>query len=119
MKSLEALVLEYASLATEFGGAPIVQASLESNLGERFVRFMDLLIVTNRIHAKRRSRELADALDTFNSDGVRPHVAAASARVLSLAAEAWAQEDAPPEDAGVAALARHLRTALWPEASST
>ena len=57
MKGLEALVLEYASLATDFGGAPIVRASLKSNLGEQFVRFMDLLIATNRIHARRRSRE--------------------------------------------------------------
>jgi 3-hydroxyisobutyrate dehydrogenase-like beta-hydroxyacid dehydrogenase len=119
MKGLEALVLEYASLATDFGGAPIVRASLESNLGERFVRFTDLLIATNRIHAGRRSRELADALETFSSDGARPHVAAASARVLGLAADAWAQEDAPPEDSDVATLARHLRTALWPEPPST
>ena len=119
MKGLEALVLEYASLATDFGGAPIVQTSLESNLGEQFVRFMDLLIATNRIHAGRRSRELADALETFSSDGAQSGVAAASARVLSRAAEAWAEESAPPVGADVGVLARHLRTALWPEPPST
>ncbi len=119
MKGLEALVLEYASLATDFEGEPIVRASLESNLGEKFVRFMDLLIATNRIHAERRSRELAGALDTFSTDGIRPAVAAASAEVLSRAAQAWGEDSAPPVDADVAALARYLRTALWPESRST
>jgi 3-hydroxyisobutyrate dehydrogenase-like beta-hydroxyacid dehydrogenase len=119
MKGLEALVLEYASLATDFGGAPIVRASLKSNLGEQFVRFMDLLIATNRIHARRRSRELADAVATFSSDGARPNVAAASARVLRLAAETWADESAPPIGADVDDLARHLRPVLWPEQPST
>jgi Domain of unknown function (DUF1932) len=114
MKGLEALVLEYASLATDFDGAPIVQASLESNLGEQFVRFMDLLVTTNRIHAGRRSRELADALHTFSSDGARPDVATASARVLRRAAEAWAEGNAPPVGADVTVLARHLRASLWP-----
>ncbi len=119
MKGLEALVLEYASLATDFEGEAIVRASLESNLGEQFVRFMDLLIVTNRIHADRRSRELAGALETFSADGTRAAVAAASAVVLSRAAEAWTDDSAPPVDAGVAALARYLRTALWPPTRST
>jgi 3-hydroxyisobutyrate dehydrogenase-like beta-hydroxyacid dehydrogenase len=115
MKGLEALVVEYASLASDFGGAPIVRASLESNLGEQFGRFMDLLITTNRIHARRRSRELTDALETFGGDGARPEVAAASARVLGRAAEAWTEEGAPPVGADVTVLARHLRTALWPK----
>jgi 3-hydroxyisobutyrate dehydrogenase-like beta-hydroxyacid dehydrogenase len=119
MKGLEALVLEYASLASDFGAAPIVRASLESNLGEQFGRFMDLLITTNRIHAGRRSRELIDALETFTSDGARPEVAAASARVLGRAAEAWTEDSAPPVGADVAVLARHLRRALWPTTPST
>jgi 3-hydroxyisobutyrate dehydrogenase-like beta-hydroxyacid dehydrogenase len=119
MKSLEALVLEYASLASDFRDAPIVRASLESNLGEQFGGFMDLLIATNRIHAGRRSRELTDALETFSSDGARLEVAAASARVLGRAAEAWTEENAPPVGANVAVLARHLRTALWPKPRST
>jgi 3-hydroxyisobutyrate dehydrogenase-like beta-hydroxyacid dehydrogenase len=119
MKGLEALVLEYASLASDFDGEPIVRASLENNLGERFVRFMDLLISTNRIHAERRSRELAGALAAHSGDGVRPAVAAASAEVLRRAAEAWADASAPPVDAAVADLARYLRSALWPRSPST
>jgi 3-hydroxyisobutyrate dehydrogenase-like beta-hydroxyacid dehydrogenase len=119
MKGLEALVLEYASLATAFEGEPIVRASLESNLGEKFVRFMDLLVATNRIHAERRTRELAGALDTFTTDGIRPAVAAASAEVLGRAAQAWGEESAPPADADVGTLARYLRTALWPSTPST
>ena len=119
MKGLEALVLEYTALATDFEGEPIVRASLESNLGERFVRFMDLLIATNRIHAARRSRELRAALDTLSTNDVRPAVAAASAEVLSRAAEAWGERSAPPATSDVAALARYLRTALWPSTSST
>jgi 3-hydroxyisobutyrate dehydrogenase-like beta-hydroxyacid dehydrogenase len=119
MKGLEALVLEYASLASDFAGEPIVRASLESNLGEQFVRFMDLLITTNRIHAARRSKELQGALETFSSKGVRPAVATASAEVLSSAAQAWNDESAPPVGADIASLARYLRMALWPSTPST
>jgi len=119
MKGLEALVLEYASLASDFPGEPLVRASLESNLGERFVDFMDLLLTTNRIHAERRSRELVDALGTFGANGVRPAVAGASAEVLQRAARAWSEPNAPPADAPVGDFARYLRTVLWPQAPST
>ena len=118
MKGLEALVLEYASLASGLNGGPIVRASLESNLGEQFVRFMDLLVTTNRVHAERRSRELADAVETFTANGAKPALVAAAVDVLRLAAGVWAQESAPPVDAGPDALAAHLRGALWCQAST-
>ena len=113
MKGLEALVLEYASLASGLDGAPIVRASLESNLGERFGRFIDLLLTTNRVHAERRSRELADAVETFTVNGANPPLVNAAVDVLQQAADVWAQESAPPVDADAHVLAAHLRRALW------
>ena len=118
MKGLEALVLEYASLAARLDGEPIVRESLESNLGERFTRFMDLLITTNRIHAERRSTELAGALAVF-ADGGEPRLSAAAVEVLHLAAEAWEDEGAPQIGADSHALADHLYETLWREAAST
>ena len=113
MKSLEALVLEYASLASGLNGAPVVRASLESNLGDQFVAFTDLLLTTDRVHAQRRSRELADAVETFTENGAEPALARAAVHVLQQAAKAWAQDSAPPVDADTHALAVHLRQALW------
>jgi hypothetical protein len=118
MKGLEAVVLEYASLASEVDGEPIVRASLRSDLGEPFVRFMDLLLTTNRIHAERRSRELAGALAVF-ADGVKPRVSLAAVQVLHEAAEAWADDTAPPVDADSRTLANHLHGVLWREPAST
>jgi 4-hydroxy-4-methyl-2-oxoglutarate aldolase len=118
MKGLEALVLEYASLATRIDGEPIVRESLESNLGPQFTTFMDLLVTTNRIHAERRSQELAGALAVF-ADGGEPRLSAAAVEVLHQAAEAWAEENAPPVDAGSRELADHLHETLWREAAST
>jgi len=118
MKGLEAVVLEYASLASEVDGEPIVRASLRSNLGDTFVRFMDLLLATNRIHAERRSRELADALAVFG-DGIKPRVSLAAVEVLRDAAEAWTGDAAPPVDADSGALANHLHGVLWREPAST
>ncbi len=119
MKVLEALVLEYSSLASGFEGEAIVRASLESNLGEKFVRFMDLLVATNRIHAERRSRELADALALFSADGFRPELAPAAVDVLRRAADAWSDDSAPPVDAAIGVLTDHLRRNLWREPAST
>jgi 3-hydroxyisobutyrate dehydrogenase-like beta-hydroxyacid dehydrogenase len=113
MKSLEALVLEYVSLASGLNGAPVVRASLESNLGNRFVAFADLLLTTDRVHAQRRSRELADAVETFMVNGAKPTLASAAVDVLQQAADAWAQDSAPPVGADAHALAAHLRGALW------
>jgi 3-hydroxyisobutyrate dehydrogenase-like beta-hydroxyacid dehydrogenase len=113
MKSLEALVLEYASLASGLNGASVVRASLESNLGDQFVAFTDLLLTTDRVHAQRRSRELADAVETFTENGAKPALARAAVDVLEQAAKAWAQDSAPPVGADAHALAVHLRRALW------
>jgi len=113
MKSLEALVLEYASLASGLNGEPVVRASIESNLGDRFVDFMDLLLTTDRVHAQRRSHELADAVETFTGNGTKPALVSAAVDVLQQAAEAWAQESAPPVGADAHALAAHLKRALW------
>jgi hypothetical protein len=118
MKGLEALVLEYASLASGFEGEPIVRASLADNLGEEFVDFMDHLLATDRIHAERRSRELADAVAVF-TDGVSPALSVAAVSVLQQAAVAWAEAGAPAADADMRALASHLRRTLWREPAST
>jgi hypothetical protein len=119
MKSLEALVLEYASLAFDVQGQAVVRRSLQNNLGAEFVRFMDLLLETNRIHAARRSRELEDAVATFAGDGSEPELAPAAARVLAHAAEAWSDTAAPPVGADLVTLALHLRSRLWRQPAST
>jgi NAD(P)-dependent dehydrogenase (short-subunit alcohol dehydrogenase family) len=117
MKGLEALVLEYESLASPLEGAEIVRSSLASSLGDQFVSFMDLLVSTNRIHAGRRSRELDDALAAFSSssDG-SPHLLRAAVGVLAAASGAWDLDGAPPADADVSTLAGFLRPTLWPRA---
>ena len=69
MKSLEALALEFASLASGFEGGGTVRKSIERNLGPRYDEFIDLLIVTNRVHAARRVAELTD----FDLDVVEMH----------------------------------------------
>jgi hypothetical protein len=118
MKSLEALVLEYASLASTVAGEQIVRSSLENNLGERFVSFMDLLLATNRIHAERRGLELEDAVATFSADGSRPELATAAVHVLRQAAQAWAEPSAPAAGASLEALADHLHRTLWRQPTS-
>jgi 3-hydroxyisobutyrate dehydrogenase-like beta-hydroxyacid dehydrogenase len=114
MKGLEALVLEYESLAFPLDGADVVRSSLASSLGEQFVSFMDLLVSTNRIHAGRRSRELEHAIAAFSSPDASPRVLHAAVEVLAAASEAWDRADAPPPDADVRALACFLRPTLWP-----
>lgn len=119
MKSLEALVLEYASLAATVEGGSIVRRSLENNLGDRFVEFMDLLLATNRIHAERRGAELDDAVATFATNGSAPEIAGAAVHVLRQAAQAWSEGDAPPPGAALGALAGHLHRTLWQQPAST
>jgi hypothetical protein len=118
MKGLEALVLEYASLAFDREGEPIVRASLGRTLGETFVAFMDVLLTTNRVHAERRGDELEGAL-AFFADGADPAVARAAVDVLRRAARVWADEDAPPAGSSPDVLADHLQGALWPARAST
>jgi len=119
MKTLEAMTIEFASLASEFDHAGIVRDSIEQNLGREFVEFMDLLIATNRLHAERRCGELADAVSTFGGQGMRPELAGAAVAVLRSAADAWTSTTAPPPNAELAVLAEHLRRALWTEPAST
>jgi hypothetical protein len=119
MKTLEALVLEYASLSTDLDDNAIVRDSIVKSLGEQFAEFMDLLLRTNRLHAERRSRELADAVATFAVNGVRPELAAAGIDVLRRSADAWRDPAAPPPDSDALELATYLHHALWQPPTST
>jgi 3-hydroxyisobutyrate dehydrogenase-like beta-hydroxyacid dehydrogenase len=119
MKTLEAMTLEFASLASDLDHSGIVRESIEQNLGREFSEFMDLLIATNRVHAERRGAELADAVSTFVSDGARLELAEAAVGVLRHAADAWASTNAPPPDAELEVLTEHLRRTLWTEPAST
>ena len=112
MKTLEALTIEFASLASDLDHAGIVRNSIERNLGGAFVEFMDLLIATNRVHAERRCGELADAVSTFAAEGPRPVLAEAAVSVLRRAADAWTSPTAPPPQANLAALTEHLRRSM-------
>jgi len=84
MKTLEALALEYTALSASLDGHGVVRESIARNLGERFDRFLELLVETNRIHGDRRARELADAVASFDAPLPLAH---AAAEVLREAAE--------------------------------
>jgi 3-hydroxyisobutyrate dehydrogenase-like beta-hydroxyacid dehydrogenase len=111
-KGLEALVLEYSALAADVQGNQVVRASLQNNMGSEFMRFFDLLLTTNRIHADRRSRELADAVSIFRMDGAGAELSSAAVGILTRAAAAWQTDDAPRGDAPPDQLAAHLRMTL-------
>lgn len=118
MKGLEALVVEYESLASELDDDGIVRASITNNLGASFAEFMDILLATNRVHAERRSHELADAVATFSDMGARLELSAAAIGVLRQAAEGWSDPSAPAVGADLNLLAKHLRRALWRQPAS-
>ncbi len=119
MKTLEAISIEFASLASGLDQSGIVRDSIERNLGRGFVEFLDLLIATNRVHGERRARELADAVATFTAAGTRPELAGAAVAVLEGAARAWMTSDAPPPGSDLTVLAGYLRSARWCESEST
>jgi hypothetical protein len=119
MKTLEAMSIEFASLASGLDQSGIVRDSIERNLGQGFVEFLDLLIATNRVHGERRAGELADAVATFTASGTRPELAGAAVAVLQGAARAWTASDAPPPGSDLAVLSGYLRSARWGEAEST
>jgi hypothetical protein len=119
MKTLEALTLEFASLASDLDRGGIVRDSIERNLGSQFVRFMDMLVATNRVHAERRSSELTDAVATFVAEGVRPELAQAAAGVLRQVTGIWNDSAAPPTGADLEDLTVYLRNALWAAPAST
>jgi 3-hydroxyisobutyrate dehydrogenase-like beta-hydroxyacid dehydrogenase len=115
MKSLEALVIEFEAAMAPLPGRDIVMRSIAGNLGTRFTEFSEMLLVTDRIHATRRARELGEAIAAYRDDVASLAVAEASAEVLASAADAWRRSDAPASDAGPAALARHLARHLHQE----
>jgi hypothetical protein len=119
MKTLEGLILEYAALSADLDGNSIVRDSIAKNLGVQFADFMDLLLRTNRIHAERRSQELADAIAMFSADGVRPVLAAAGVEVLRRSADAWRDLAAPPPGSDPLEFATYLQDALWQRSAST
>jgi 3-hydroxyisobutyrate dehydrogenase-like beta-hydroxyacid dehydrogenase len=112
MKGLEALVLEYEALGSVLDGEHVVRDSLAASLGPQFLVFMDVLLRTDRVHAGRRSEELAGVRDAFGEEGWDLQLPAAAAATLRRAAQAWESAGAPPADAPGPELARHLG-ALW------
>jgi 3-hydroxyisobutyrate dehydrogenase-like beta-hydroxyacid dehydrogenase len=108
MKTLEALVVEFEAATAGLPGRAIVTASIERNLGSRFMDFARMLLETDRVHAPRRADELAGAVDAHVEAGLAVPLAAAAVEVLRHAARVWQQADAPPSDAGAPALAAYL-----------
>ena len=115
MKSLEALVVEFEAAMAPLPGRDIVMRSIAGNLGTRFTDFAEMLLVTDRIHATRRARELGEAIAAYRDSVSSLAVPEASVEVLNAAASAWHRADAPSTDAGPAALARYLAQHLQPE----
>ncbi len=112
MKTLEALVVEFEAAIADLPGRDIVTASIERNVGARFVDFSRMLLETDRVHATRRSHELAEAIEVYGQAGRPVHLATAAVEVLRAASAAWAAPDAPSSDAGGRALARYLSVRL-------
>jgi 3-hydroxyisobutyrate dehydrogenase-like beta-hydroxyacid dehydrogenase len=112
MKSLEGLVLEYEAISHGIDGQGLVAASIANNLGDQFVDFMRLLVATNRLHAARRARELAEAVEAFEERGSSTTVARAVVPLLERCAELWDRPDAPPGDAALDDLIEYLSREL-------
>ena len=112
MKTLEALVVEFEAATASLPGRAIVTASIERNLGPRFMDFARMLLETDRVHAPRRADELASAVDAHVEAGLAVPLAAAAVEVLRDAARVWQEADAPPSDAGAPALAAYLARRL-------
>jgi 3-hydroxyisobutyrate dehydrogenase-like beta-hydroxyacid dehydrogenase len=107
-KVLEALVIEFRAAIAPLAGREVVLASIERNLGPQFMAFAEMLIETDRLHAARRSNELAEAVAIFGSEHQPLTLARASVEVLRAAAAAWAAPGAPPPDANAATFAAYL-----------
>jgi hypothetical protein len=114
MKALEAMVIELAVVTNGWDPQFIVRRSLTSSLGERFVAFSDLLVTTDRIHARRRAAELAEAVELLTALGAPVTIPAAAVPVLRRLASLWDHPDAPAPDAGNEALISYLAAALPP-----
>jgi hypothetical protein len=108
MKSLEGLLLEYYSLATLVDPSGLATLSINRNLGERFVQFTTLMLRTNRVHAHRRARELAEAADVLDQNGSLP-IAMAAVETLRRAARTWESPEAPSEKASLEELMAFYR----------
>lgn len=108
MKSLEGLLLEYYSLATLVDKSGLATRSINRNLGERFEQFTQLMLKTNRLHAQRRARELADAADVLGQNGSLP-IARAAVGTLRRSAHAWDAPDAPSEKSSIEELMAFYR----------
>jgi 3-hydroxyisobutyrate dehydrogenase-like beta-hydroxyacid dehydrogenase len=108
MKSLEALVIEFALLADRRDTQGIAKDSISNSLGDQFGRFMDLLIDTNRIHARRRAAELAEVVAYFQDRHDPLTVAAAAAPFLERVADVWTAPSAPSVGAPRSELVRFL-----------
>lgn len=112
MKSLEGLFLEYVALTQPIDQQGIVAGSVENNLGNKAMEFLNLLVVTNRRHAARRAHELADAVAVFGTRGASIDVAKAVVPLLQRAAQLWQRPDAPGEGASLAQLSAFLEKHL-------
>lgn len=108
MKSLEGLLLEYYSLATLVDASGIATLSINRNLGPRFEQFTQMMLKTNRIHAQRRAKELADAAEVLGQNGSMP-IAMAAVGTLRRSARTWESVGAPLEDASIADLMAFYR----------
>ncbi len=113
MKTLEALVVEFEGAIAGVPGADVVRRSIEANTGPEFAEFARLLLRTDRVHAARRAIELAGAVSVYADAGRPVDLARSAIGTLESAASAWDRADAPPVDAPLDVLARHLAETLY------
>jgi 3-hydroxyisobutyrate dehydrogenase-like beta-hydroxyacid dehydrogenase len=100
MKSLEALVVEFRSVAAGFDRAGAAWLSIERSLGKPFGEFADVLVTSDAAHAGRRAAELRQALSLAADEGYSTVVAEAASEVLVRLADLWSAQR-PTADASV------------------
>jgi 3-hydroxyisobutyrate dehydrogenase-like beta-hydroxyacid dehydrogenase len=102
MKALEALVVEFRSIASGLDRADAAWLSVRRSLGDTFADFADVLVTSDAVHAGRRAVELRQALAYGAEHGWYPGVADAAATTLERLAKHWSAAKDLDED--VAAL---------------
>ena len=97
MKPLEALVVEFRSIASALDPAGASWLSIEGSLGATFGEFADVLVASDAVHAERRAAELRHALTYAGEHGWNSGIAQAAEQTLARLAEHWGGSSITPE----------------------
>jgi 3-hydroxyisobutyrate dehydrogenase-like beta-hydroxyacid dehydrogenase len=97
MKPLEALIVEFRSIASALDPAGASWLSIHGSLGTTFGEFADVLVSSDAVHSERRAAELRHALTYAGAHGWNAGVAQAAEQTLARLAEHWGGSSITPE----------------------